>query len=402
MLALCVPAMALADAPPPPTLPPATAATDPWSLRMADSMLARHPDAHLLDRKKNGDAPAWSYSTALGVYAIAQVGIHAGDAKLIQYAREYADGFLDASGKIDPDRYKPETFKLDDIAPGRLMLLLARDTHDQQYLNAAEELTAQFKEQPRTADGGFWHKKIYPHQMWLDGIFMACPFLAEAGATFHRPEYFDEAAKQILTIAAHTRDPKTGLFYHGWDESRSEKWADPKTSVSQNFWGRGDGWFAAGIVETLDNLPADHPQRAALIAVLQDLARAIAAVQDPETHVWWQVLDQGGKAGNYLESSASGMFVYALAKAAHKGYIDPHYLDVAKTGYEGVLHQFITTDPVTHIISLQDTCLVAGLGGKPYRDGTYVYYVHEPKGPNDPKGEGPFILASLELEHPSK
>ena len=351
---------------------------------------------------KNGGAAAWSYSTALGVYAIAKVGIRDGDAKLVQYAREYADGFLDKEGVIDPKRYEPATFKLDDIAPGRLMFLLAGATEDAKYLHAAEELTGQFKGQPRTADGGFWHKQVYPHQMWLDGIFMGCPFLAEAGATFHKPEYFDEAAKQILTIAAHTKDAKTGLFYHGWDESKSEKWANPQTGDSANFWGRGDGWFAAGIVETLENLPADHPQRGALIAVLRDLARAIASVQDPETHVWWQVLDQGGKEGNYLESSASGMFVYALAKGADKGYLDAKYLEVAKSGYAGILKQFVEVDAGTGVVTLKDTCLVAGVGGKPYRDGTYGYYVHEAKGSNDPKGEGPFILASLEFEQPEQ
>ena len=383
------------------TLPSAVAEepqTAPWSTRMADSIIYRHPKAGTIEPQKADRPPPWSYSTSLAVYAIAQVGLRTGNPKYLQYSRDYADDFLDSTGHIDPTRYKPQTYKLDDIAPGRLLLLLFHATHDDKYRNAALELTAQLKDQPRNSDGGFWHKKIYPHQMWLDGIFMACPFLADAGATLHRPELFDEAATQIQLIASHTRDPNTGLFFHGWDESHAEKWANPSTGTSPNLWGRADGWFAAGIVETLDNLPPDHPARPKLIALLHDFARAIANAQDPSTHLWWQVLDQPRRAGNYPESSASCLFVFALAKAVRLGCLDKHYLDVARTGYDGILKQFVETDPATGTITLKDTCLVAGLGGSPYRDGSYQYYISEPRGSNDPKAMGPFILASLELE----
>ncbi len=373
----------------------------PWSVRMADSIIARQPKGIMIERKNAEDRAAWSYSVSLAVYAVAEVGDRTNDPKYLRYARDYADNFLDDAGRIDPTRYKPETYKLDDIAPGRLMLLLYGVTHAEKYKNAAMELAGQLKDQPRTADGGFWHKKIYPHQMWLDGIFMASPFLAEAGETFKRADYFDEAAKQIVTIAGHTRDLKTGLFFHGWDESRSEAWADKGTGLSRNLWGRGVGWFAAGIVETLDHLPANHPRRPELLAILKDLASAISKVQDPASHLWWQVLDQGGKEGNYLESSASCMFVYALAKAARNGFIEKSYLSIAKTGYQGILSRFIDVD-ATGLVTLKDTCLVAGLGGKPYRDGSYEYYIHERRGSNDPKGMGPFILASLELERLEK
>ena len=226
---------------------------------------------------------------------------------------------------------------------------------------------------------------------------MACPLLAESGATFHRPELIDEACTQIQLIAEHTRDPKTGLFFHGYDDSKTQKWADKTTGRSPNLWGRADGWYAAGIVDVLDYVPSEHPARPKLIAILKDFAAAIAKAQDPETHVWWQVLDQPKREGNYMESSASCMFVYALGKAARNHYIDDSYMNVAKSGFDGIQKQFVEVDD-KGLVNLKDTCLVAGLGGSPYRDGSYEYYIHEKRGSNDPKGLGPFMLASLELE----
>ena len=259
-------------------------------------------------------------------------------------------------------------------------------------------LAAQLDKQPRTADRGFWHKQVYPHQMWLDGIFMACPFMAEYGKITGEKRWFDEAAHQILTIANHTRDAKTGLYFHGWDESRSQKWADKTTGLSPCIWARAVGWYIMGIVETLEHLPADHPRRQEIITLLSSLSDAIARAQDPKSGVWFQVMDQPTRAGNYLESSASCMFVFAIAKAVRLGALDPRHLEVARRGYQGIVRQFISIDQSTGLVSLTDTCQVAGLGGNPYRDGSFDYYISEPRISNDPKGLAPFILASLEME----
>ncbi|MEO6436448.1 MAG: glycoside hydrolase family 88 protein, partial [Tepidisphaeraceae bacterium] len=232
----------------------------------------------------------------------------------------------------------------------------------------------------------------------LDGIFMACPFMAEYGALTGDKTWQDEAAAQILLIAKHTRDAKTGLFYHGWDASRAEPWANKETGLSQCVWGRAMGWYAMGIVETLEELPAEHPKRGELIALFAGLADAVEKVQDGKTGVWYQVLDQPARPGNYLESSASCMFVYAIAKGVRLGYLDPKHAAAARKGYDGILAQFIETDPTTGAISLTDTCQVAGLGGRTRRDGSFEYYMSEPRVSNDPKGVAPFILASLEME----
>jgi unsaturated rhamnogalacturonyl hydrolase len=271
------------------------------------------------------------------------------------------------------------------------------ETGDERYKQAAFLLREQLRRQPRISEGGFWHKQIYPHQMWLDGIYMGGPFYAEFAKTFGEPEGFDDVAHQIILVESHTRDPQTGLLYHGWDESREQKWADPETGCSPNFWGRAIGWYAMAIPDVLDHLPEDHPKREKIIAIFSDTIEAISAVQDQSTGLWYQVLDQGGREGNYLEASASCMFVYGIVKGVRKGYISTEFLDVAERGYAGILEQFIQVDD-QDMVNLNQICSVAGLGGKPYRDGSYEYYISEKVVTNDYKGVGPFVLASVEIE----
>jgi unsaturated rhamnogalacturonyl hydrolase len=252
--------------------------------------------------------------------------------------------------------------------------------------------------QPRTASGGFWHKQRYPNQMWLDGLYMAEPFYAEYAATFHHPEAFVDITRQFVLIDEHVRDPKTGLLYHGWDESKQERWADKQTGLSSQFWARAMGWYMMALVDTLDSYPEQDPGRKQLIAQLEQDAAAVAKYQDGPSGLWFQVMDKGTEKGNYLESSASSMFVYALAKGVRRGYLPPSYLANAERGYKGILSHFIQTGPGDDV-SLTQTVKGAGLGGDPYRDGTYAYYIGEKIGTNDSKGVGAFLMASVEMEN---
>lgn len=369
----------------------------PWSVRMADSTMKRNPDPVTLEGGSRA-LPKWSYSTAFLIHAIAQVGTEMDRPDYLDYAKRYMDAFIDESGKITAPTYGPDEQTLDDIAPGRLLFLLHGKYPDSCYRAAIDALAAQLKKQPRTDDGGFWHKNIYPQQMWLDGIFMACPFMVEYGKLTDDSSWHDEAVKQILLIAQHTRDRQSGLFYHGYDAARRQEWADKQTGLSQCVWGRAMGWYAMGIVETLEELPQDHPKRAELVTLFQELADAVAKVQDPQSGVWYQVLDQQDREGNYLESSASAMFVYSFAKGVRLGLLDRKHSDTARKGWQGILSQFIETDPAAGTINLTDTCQVAGLGGASKRDGSFEYYMSEPRISNDPKGVAPFILAALEME----
>ena len=363
-----------------------------WSVRMTESVLNRNPEPWMIDFREK---PKWEYTQGLVLKAILNVWATYDDSTFYNYVDSYYDKFIRDDGSIW--LYKKEDYNIDRINPGKPLFELYQISRKEKYKKAIFLLRDQMRTHPRTKEGGFWHKKIYPYQMWLDGLYMASPFLAQYAATFDEPALFDDVANQFIWMESHARDEKTGLLYHGWDESHQQRWADPETGLSSNFWGRGIGWFAMGLVDVLDFFPKDHPKRKNLIAMLQRLAAAITKYQDSESGVWYQVVDQGGREGNYLESSASCMFVYSLAKASKNGYIDSKFLETAQKGYKGILEKFIEVDS-EGLVNINMACSVAGLGGDPYRDGSYEYYISEPTRSDDPKAVGPFILASLEIE----
>ena len=233
--------------------------------------------------------------------------------------------------------------------------------------------------------------------MWLDGIYMGEPFYAEYANLMHEDTTFNDIAKQFVLMEQHARDPKTGLLYHGWDESREQKWANKQTGVSPNFWDRAMGWYAMALVDVLDYFPANHPKRKALLEILGRTATAIQKYQDTKSGLWFQVMDKAAEKGNYTEASGSCMFVYAMAKGVRQGYLPASYAAVAQKGYEGIIKAFIEKDAAGYT-NLKGTVSVAGLGGTPYRDGSYAYYLSEKVVVNDPKGVGAFLLASSEME----
>jgi unsaturated rhamnogalacturonyl hydrolase len=368
-----------------------------WSVRMADSVMKRTPDPMMLDAT---EAPRWEYTAGLILKAVFDVAQRTGDERYWKYAKAYYDGFIGADGSIRA--YRMDEYNIDRVNPGKPLFLLYEKTKDEKYRKAIEILRQQMREHPRTSEGGFWHKKRYPHQMWLDGLYMGAPFLAQYAKVFKEPALFDDVIQQFVLMETHARDDKTGLLFHGWDESREQKWADPKTGRSPAFWGRAMGWYAMGLVETLDFIPLDHPRRRELMAILQRLAEAVTRVQDPKTGLWWQVVDQPGREGNYLEASVSTMLSFALLKSSRLGYIDAKYGTAGRRAYEGIVKELVDVDK-DGLVNIHRVCQVAGLGGDPekgerYRDGTYQYYVTERIRSNDPKAVGPFIFASLEME----
>ena len=350
-------------------------------------------------RNENGEPSRWSYEQGVVLKGIEGLWLSTGDGRYFTFIQKEMDNFVNADGTIRT--YKAEDFNLDNINSGKMLLLLYKVTGQDKYRKAAVLLREQLKNHPRTSDGGFWHKKIYPNQMWLDGLYMAEPFYAEYAATFHEQSAFDDIAKQFILMESHARDPKSGLLYHGWDESKQQRWADPATGHSPNFWNRAMGWYAMALVDTLDYFPRTHPQRSELIAILNRLAKAVAKYQDSKTGLWYEVVDKGSEKGNYLEASGSSMFVYALAKGVRDGYLPVSYLSVAKRGYSGLTSEFIKTD-ANGQTNLDGTVSVAGLGGNPYRDGSYQYYLSEKVVRNDPKGIGAFLMASNEMDIAAK
>jgi unsaturated rhamnogalacturonyl hydrolase len=363
------------------------AQTLPWSQRMANTAV------HLW--KDSLPGTNWSYDQGIVLQGLQSVWQQSAKGEYFSYIQKNMDRYVSADGTIR--MYKANDYTLDNILSGRSLLLLHRVLNTEKYYKAATLLRKQLSMQPKTPEGGFWHKKRYPNQMWLDGLYMAEPFYAEYASIYHEDADFDQIADQFIWMEQHARDSKTGLLYHAWDQSKKERWANPQTGLSASLWARADGWFAMGLVDVLAYFPANHPKRAALIAILNRFAAAIQACQDKNSGLWYQVLDQSGKNGNYLEASASCMFVYTLAKGVREGYLPKQYLPVAQKAYNGIIKNFIETDADGQV-NLKGTCGAVGLGGEPYRDGSYEYYTSVKTITNETKGVGAFMLASVEME----
>lgn len=364
---------------------PADTVHIPWSVRIATSALSRYS----LSKSQ------WHYKDGLLFKGIYHLWQQTGDSHYWQSLAAYVNRYVNTSGTIDT--YSLEEYSIDQINPGKLLFPLYKATGQERYHKAIWLLREQLRRHPRTHEGGFWHKQIYPFQMWLDGIYMGTPFYAEFAATFDEPAAFDDVAFQIIAIEKHTRDPRTGLLYHAWDESRQQRWADPVTGCSPHFWSRAIGWYLMAIVDVLDHFPKEHVARQKFLDIFHGTLTAIAHMQDKATGLWWQVLDQGDRPGNYLEASGTCMVVYAIAKGVRNGYIDESWLPIATKGFQGLLNHLVTIDDKGQI-DLHGVCSSAGLGGNPYRDGSFEYYVSEPIATNDLHGVGAFILAAVELE----
>ena len=367
-------------------------ASQKYYVQMANSQMKRNPESWMIDFAKT---LRWDYCQGLELQAFYKVWEKTKDKRYFDYMKTYTDTIIDSNGKIIV--YKKSDYNIDKVNPGKFLFLLYSTTKEEKLRIAIDSLYGQLQSHPRTSDGGFWHKKVYPHQMWLDGLYMGTPFLAEYAMRNNLPASTDDAIHQILTMAKHGYDAKTGLYYHGWDESRSQRWSNPKTGQSPNFWSRSIGWYMMSMVDALDFIPASHPQRDEVIKILQNLTDSLLNFNDPKTGMWYQVTDKTDEKGNYLESTGSSMFIYSMVKAGQKGYLPKSYLKKGKSLYKQFVKTFIKKNN-DGTISVTNCCAVAGLGGdKNYRDGSFEYYISEPVRDNDPKAVAPFMMVSVLL-----
>lgn len=362
---------------------------------MAQSTMQRWPEGRFTPP---GAPWRWNYELGTLLMGMDAVWYDSADGEYYRYLKQSVDQFVGPDGSIPT--YDPKENQLDSILLGRQLLLLYEVTLDKRYYKAATELRAQLAQQPKNAEGGFWHKQIYPNQMWLDGLYMAEPFFAQYAVDFQQPQDFAEITRQFTLIEQHARDPKTGLLYHAWDASKEQPWANRTTGDSPNFWARGMGWTMMALVDTIPLYPAHDPGRAQLLAILQRTAAAVLRVQDPKTGLWYEVLNRPEGKGNYFESSAACMFTYALAKGVRLGYLPREDEANAERAWHGIQTHFIQTG--SDGLSLTGTVKGVGLGGAEHRDGSYAYYVSTPVVSNDPKGIGAYLLAATEMENASR
>jgi unsaturated rhamnogalacturonyl hydrolase len=363
-----------------------------WGERMVLSQMYRNKDSLAYNPNIRS---TWNYDKGTYLKGVEQVWLKTGNMKYFDYIKNTIGSFIQPDGSIYT--YKLDEYNLDQVCSGNLILAIWKQTREDKYKKAAYLLRKQLEGQPRTNEGGFWHKKRYPYQMWLDGLYMGDPFYAQFSQVFNEPKNFDDVANQIIWAGTHTYDPKTGLLYHAWDERKTQKWANKETGCAPEFWARAMGWYTMAIVDVLDYLPKDHPKRGEILQIFKRTVDALIKVQDAKSGVWYQILNKGSHPKNYLESSASCMYVYAMAKAVNKGYLPKTYIPAITKGWNGLLKTFITVAP-NGVVTLTGTCRSAGLGGEPYRDGSYDYYMSEPIVSNDLKGVGPFIMAAVEAQ----
>ena len=372
---------------------------EPYSIRMIRSEMQRNPDATYLDGREG--QRKWNYTTGLELKSFLDAAKRYELPEVVDYVRAWADTMATEKGEIYS--YKKSNYNVDHICPARIYFDLhdMYGDQDKRYRRVTRKVREQLDSHPRTQSGEFWHKQVYPNQVWLDGFYMALPFYAEYTKRYapkeQRDSLFADIAHQFTAGAKNTYDPATGLFRHAWDESRSMFWCDPETGLSEHAWGRATGWYAIALVEVLDYMPKDHPGHKELVDQLNYLLEVLPKWADPQTGMWYQVLDCPEREGNYQEATCSIMFTYAFLKGLRRGYIDRSHEEYILGLYPKFIDRFIRENS-DGTISMTDCCAVGGLGGKQMRKGDFDYYLSEPIIENDCKGVGPFIWASLEWE----
>lgn len=375
----------------------ACTARTPLSVQVVRSEMARCPEASWIDGQEG--KLKWNYTTGLELKAFLDVYEHYGDTAVLNYVDAWYDAVIDSTGRIY--KYKKSNYSQDHICPGRTLLQLWALNGKEKYRAALDTLYSQILQQPRTFDGGFWHKAIYPGQMWLDGLYMTEPFYAGYTLRFvqdslQREANYADIVHQFTTVYDHTLDPATGLLRHAWDSTGEMFWCNPETGQSDHAWGRALGWYCMALVDVAEILPQGSAHKDALIGLLRQVYNVLPLYADPATGLWYQVLDQPGREGNYLEATASAMFVYVWLKGARLAYLPDR--EGAVKAWQSLLDTFVRKD-AEGLLNLDQCCEVAGLGGKQNRRGDYDYYIHEPVRSNDPKGIGPLIWAALEYEN---
>lgn len=365
--------------------------------RYIDQLLERStPQAPIwnIEKIREGAEPSWNYMDGCMINAILELYLIKKDSKYLEFADAFIDYFVEEDGRIHS--YSPEEYNLDNINAGKTLFELYELTHKEKYRRAMDTIYRQIQGQPRTSTGNFWHKQIYPNQIWLDGLYMAQPFYMQYEATYNDGKGCIDSYEQFLHVYDLMRDTRNGLYYHAYDDSRQMFWCDKVTGLSDNFWLRALGWYAMALIDTMDVMPAFMcGEKERLRVIYQELIDSMLPYQDEETGMWYQVVNRGGIAPNYLETSGSAIFAFAIMKSVRLGFLDDSYYSWGKKAFDGICRTRLSEKDGE--LQLDGICLVAGLGNKEKREGTFDYYMREPIVKNEAKGVAPLILAYIEV-----
>ena len=347
-----------------------------------------------IEKINQGQKPSWNYIDGCMIKALLELYHITKDSHYLKFADNFIDYFVQADGSILS--YDPKEYNLDNVNAGKTLFDLYTLTSKEKYRRAIDTVYGQLKTQPRTSTGNFWHKLIYPNQIWLDGLYMAQPFYMQYELAYNEGKNCQDSYNQFLSVYQLMRDPRNGLYYHAYDDSKTAFWCDKVTGLSANFWLRALGWYAMALVDTIDIMPQSMAQeKAQLSRIYQELIDSMLPYQEEETGMWYQVVNRGGITPNYLETSGSAIFAYAIMKSVRLGLLNSSYFSYGQKAFDGICKKYLSEKDGE--LQLGGICLVAGLGNKEMREGTFNYYMREPVVQNEAKGVAPLILAYVEI-----
>lgn len=348
-----------------------------------------------IEKIKEGAKPSWNYMDGCMIKAILELYHITKKEDYLTFADNFIDYFVSEDGSIKS--YDPQEYNLDNVNAGKTLFDLYKLTGKEKYKKAIHTVYSQLQTQPRTSTGNFWHKKIYPNQIWLDGLYMAQPFYMQYEITYNDRKNCSDIYHQFLTVYEKMRDTRNGLYYHAYDDSREMFWCDKVTGLSDNFWLRALGWYAMALIDTMEVMPEDtlKEEKTELNRIYKELIDSMLPYQDEETGMWYQVVNRGGIKPNYLETSGSAIFAYAIMKSVRLGFLDESYYAYGRKAFDGICSTYLSEE--NGELQLGGICLVAGLGNKEMREGTFDYYMREPIVKNEAKGVAPLILAYIEI-----
>ena len=347
-----------------------------------------------IEKIKSGGKSTWNYIDGCMIKAVVELYHITGNKKYLEFADSFINYFVNEDGSIQS--YDPKEYNLDNVNAGKTLFDLYKLTGREKYRKAIDTVYSQLKGQPRTSTGNFWHKMIYTNQIWMNGLYMAQPFYMQYEVESNNKANCRDSYEQFLHVYDLMRDTRNGLYYHAYDDSREAFWCDPVTGLSDNFWLRALGWYAMALVDTMEVMPEEMAEeKARLGAVYKELIDAMLPYQDQESGMWYQVVNRGRIQPNYLETSGSAIFAYAIMKSVRLGYLDERYFAFGRKAFDGICEKYLSEE--NDELQLGGICLVAGLGNKEMREGTFDYYMREPVVKNEAKGVAPLILAYIEI-----
>lgn len=337
---------------------------------------------------------AWNYEDGCVLIGCMKLYQVKKEERYKEFIIRYMDQFVMPDGTIRS--FGADKYNIDSINSGKVLFFLYETTGEEKYRLAIDTVMEQLKTHPRTRCGNFWHKNIYPNQIWLDGLYMAQSFYMEYATKYNHKEGYNDILNQFENVRKYLYNNEKGLYYHAYDETRVQHWADKTTGLSPNFWLRSMGWYLMALVDTIDAMSMEiYEQYRTLADIFKEAIKGILRYQDKHRKLFYQVIDKSDIEGNYLETSGSAMIAYSILKGCRLGLLQKEkYLTVGVEIFEQLVEQklIITEDK----IQLCDICSVAGLGPGEQRDGSIAYYLSEKIVCDDPKGVGAFIMAYAE------